>query len=196
MLSSAMRITTERLALRDFEAEDWQAVLAYQRDPRYLRYYPLEDRSEEEVRDFIAMFLRQQAEVPRRKFQLAVTLRENGRLIGNCGVRLEEPGASSGDMGYELDPRYWGHGYATEAAGAMLDFAFSELGIERVEAWCIAENLASARVLEKLGMRLKERERDKEHFKGRSWDALRYALEASDWQERAKRRTKLPAEGG
>ena len=56
-LPAAMQITTDRLLLRDFLATDWAETLAYQRDPRYLRFYPWTDRAEAEVKDFIQGFI-------------------------------------------------------------------------------------------------------------------------------------------
>ena len=99
-----MQLTTERLTLRDFVADDWRAVLAYQSDPRYLKYYKWAHRTPGAVQEFVGWFLDQQKAQPRIKFQLAVTLKETGQLIGNCGVRMDEPGAHQADVGYELDP--------------------------------------------------------------------------------------------
>ncbi len=178
-----MIITTERLVLREFVEEDWPPVLAYQRNPLYLRYYEwTEDRTAEQARDFIRMFLVQQQQVPRIKFQLAITLRSTGQLIGNCGVRLAQVGAHQADIGYELDPLYWGQGYASEAARAMLDFGFTQLKVHKIWSWCIADNTASAHVLEKLGMQLEGRLRANEYFKGRWWDTLMYGLLDREWQ--------------
>ncbi len=177
-----MHITTDRLTLREFVAGDWAALLAYQRDPRYLRFYPWTDRSKDEVRAFVQMFLDQQAEEPRRKFQFAITLPEDGRLIGTCGIRRKTDNDSEGDIGYELAPEFWGHGYATEAAGAMVEYGFRELGLHRISSWCIADNVASARVLEKVGMRQEGRLRENEYFKGRWWDTLVYAILDYEWQ--------------
>lgn len=177
-----MQLATERLILRDFVADDWRAVLAYQRDARYLRYYAWTARSEDDVRAFVQMSLGHQAEEPRRKFQLAITLRDRGELIGNCGVRRKAANEWEADIGYELNPEYWGRGYATEAARATVEFGFRELGVHRISAWCIADNAASAHVLEKCGLRLEGRLRENEYFKGRWWDTLLYALLAPEWQ--------------
>lgn len=184
-----MEVVTQHLTLREFVPEDWPAVLAYQSDARYLRFNPWSTRTPEEVRAFVAMFVAQQQEAPRSKFQLAVTLTDSHELIGNCGVRLSagalgEEGALEADMGYELAPRFWGHGYATEAAQAMAAFAFDSLNVHRLSAWCVAENTASVRVLEKLGMKLGGRLRDKEYFKGRGWDTLVYAVLEHEWRIR------------
>jgi RimJ/RimL family protein N-acetyltransferase len=127
------------------------------------------------------MFLDHQKQKPRIKFQFAVTLKPTGQLIGNCGVRRNTPETHEGDIGYELDPRFWGKGYATEAGRAVLDFGFSQLRLHRISAWCIAENSGSARVLEKLGMRQEGRLREHDYFKDRWWDILVYAILYDEW---------------
>lgn len=119
-----MQLETDRLILREFVPGDWEAVLAYQSDPRYLRYYAWTGRTAQEARDFVRIFLDLQAARPRHKFQLAVTLKGDDRAIGNCGIRLAAPGARVADIGYEFAPDQWGHGYATEAARAILAFGF------------------------------------------------------------------------
>jgi RimJ/RimL family protein N-acetyltransferase len=89
--------------------------------------------------------------------------------------------ATEGDIGYELAPQHWGHGYATEAARAILRFGFTQLRVHRIWSYCVAENTGSAHVLEKLGMRLEGRLREKEFYKGCWWDTLMYALLEQEW---------------
>ena len=175
-------ITTDRLLLREFVVDDWPAVLAYQQNPRYLRLYPWTERTEAEARDFVRMFVDQQAESPRRKFQLAVSLPDSGLLIGNCGIRRKPENDWEADIGYELAPDYWGRGYATEAARAIVSFGFRELGLHRISSWCIADNAASARVLERVGLKLEGQLRQNEYFKGRWWDTLRYGMPVGEWR--------------
>jgi len=176
-----MELHTSRLILREFVTADWPAVLAYQRDPRYLQYYEWTERMPEDAQRFVQMFLDQQQEQPRRKFQLAVVLKASGQLIGNCGIRTAAFDARETDIGYELSPDQWRHGYATEAARAIVKFGFTELNVHRIWAWCIADNAASARVLEKIGLKLEGRLREKEYFKGRWWDTLVYGILENDW---------------
>jgi len=183
-----MQLETERLILRDFLADDWLRVLEYQSDPLYLRYYEWTERTPESVQEFIGWFLDNQKQEPRIKFQLAVTLKSNNLLIGNCGVRMDKAGAVQADIGYELDPKHWNHGYATEAASAMVDFGFSHFGVHRIWSWCIAGNVGSAHVLEKLGMRLEGHLRENEFYKGRWWDTLIYAILADEWTAHKKAR--------
>lgn len=167
--------------MRETETDDWPVVLAYQRDARYLRYYASTERSEPQVRDFVQMNVDLRYEQPRRKFQLAITLPPDGTLIGNCGVRRKQDNEWEADIGYELNPEYWGRGYATEAARAVVAFGFDELGLHRVSAWCIADNRASAHVLEKVGMLQEGRLRQNEHFKGRRRDTLLYRMLTDEW---------------
>lgn len=187
-----MQLTTDRLILREFVEDDWSAVLAYQRDLRYTHWI---DRSPQEVKQFVQMFISQQFAQPRTKFQFAVVLKDNQRLIGNCGIRLAVPrlhwslaarmsesvDACEADIGYELAPDYWGRGYATEAARAIVAFGFTELHLHRISAWCIADNTGSVHVLEKVGLWLEGRLRENEYFKDRWWDTLLYAVLENDW---------------
>ena len=186
--STAMRIVTDRLILREFVPDDWPAVLAYQRDPRYLQFYPWTDRTEAEARDFVQMFLDQQAERPRRKFQFTITFPDDGQVIGNCGIRRKPESDWEADIGYELAPEYWGRGYATEAALAIINFGFRELKLHRISSWCIADNAASVRVLERVGLRVEGRLRENEYFKGRWWDTLLYGLLEGEWSSSSTNR--------
>jgi [ribosomal protein S5]-alanine N-acetyltransferase len=98
--------------------------------------------------------------------------RASGSLVGDCGMQLLEGGPDV-ELGFHLRTSVWGRGYATEAARACLDAAFTDLGLDRVIAIVAPGNAASVRVLEKVGMRpAGERE-----ALGRTWDlftAVRY----------------------
>lgn len=177
-----MKIETERLILRDFMEDDWRRVLEYQSAPLYLRYNKWTERTPEAVQEFVGWFLEQQAENPRIKFQLAVVLKANNLLIGNCGVRMDHVDDVEANIGYEYDPEYWNYGYATEAAHAMVDFGFRHFGVHRIWADLVADNIGSAHVLEKLGMQREGHLRDKAYFKGRWWDELIYAILADEWE--------------
>ena len=170
-------IRTERLALREYTSDDWATVLEYQSDPRYLRFYARTERDQVAVRYFVGRCVATQAGAPRDVFQLAITLpMDNGRLIGSCGVRVNDRARREGNIGYELNPRYWGNGYATEAARAMLSYGFEQLNLHRIWAQCNADNTASAHVLEKIGMRREAHFREHDYFKGRWWSSFIYAM--------------------
>jgi len=171
-----MRIETDRLILREFREEDWPEMLAYWENPLYQRYNPdLPDR-EGFVRELVAMFVASQAEDPRRTWQLAIMNTADGRMIGNCGIRVNDAELGEANIGYELNPRDWANGYATEAAAAIVRFGFDELRLHRIWAECVADNIGSTRVLEKLGMRREAHVREHKHYKHRWWDTLIYAI--------------------
>jgi ribosomal-protein-alanine N-acetyltransferase len=180
-----MHLETRRLLLREFTASDWPAVLAYQDDPLYLRYYHWTERTAADVKAFVQMFIDNQQEQPRKKFQLAVILKSDGQLIGSCGIRINDPALREANIGYELASRQWGNGYATEAAAEILRFGFSDLNMHRIWAWTIADNVGSARVLEKLGMRLEAEEREKEWIKKHWRDRLTFAILDHEWRAKA-----------
>ncbi|BDI15364.1 putative N-acetyltransferase YnaD [Nostoc cf. commune SO-36] len=177
-----MILETNRLLMRDFIETDWQAVFAYQSDPLYLRYSYWTHRTQKDVCKFIQIFIDQQKEQPRTKFQLAIILKEENRLIGTCGIRVNDSEMQEADIGYELNSQYWGQGYATEAAQAILKFGFEELGMHRIWSWCVAENLASVRVLEKIGMRREDHLPEKELIKSRWYDNFLYAILEREWK--------------
>jgi [ribosomal protein S5]-alanine N-acetyltransferase len=177
-----MKLHTSRLILREFRSDDWPAVLAYQKDPRYLRYYAWTGRTAAEVQRFVQMFIDQQYEEPRTRYQMALCLRESGDLIGNCGIRRSAAWSHDAEIGYELAPDQWGKGYATEAVGEILRFGFEDLGLHRIAAWTVAGNAASARVLEKAGFSLEGRLRDRESFKGQYWDVLMFGILSAEWR--------------
>ncbi len=146
-----MEKLTERLCLREFTAQDVDAIAEFRQDPKYLEFYYRPAYSREECERFVDMCIGWSQERPRCKFQLAITYRSSGALLGDCGVRTDNTGSRRGDIGYELSPIHWGHGYATEAVRGMLDLGFEDLGLDEIEAGCVAANRRSVRLLSRLG---------------------------------------------
>ena len=85
------------------------------------------------------------------------------------------------EIGYTLHPDYWGRGYVPEAARALIDIAFRELGLHKIELTCFGYNVQSQRVAEKLGFTLEARIRDRKDAQGNRCDDLRYGLLRSEW---------------
>ena len=119
---------------------------------------------------------------------LAVELRATGELIGDVMLMVDAE-HRQGEIGFILHPDHQGHGYATEAARAMLAIAFDDYGLHRVCGRLESRNVASARVLEKLGMRLEAHLIENEWVKGEWQSESIYAmLAASGRPARAARR--------
>lgn len=176
-----MLLETARLRLREVATEDWRAVLAYQDDPRYLCYYPWTERAAADVRQFVQDLVALNHEQPRRNFHFAIVLRGEDRLLGLANLRRKTADARQADIGYELAPPDWRCGYATEAVRELVRFGFQDLRLHRIWATCNAENVASSRVLEKVGMQLEGRLRESDWFKGRWWDTLIYGILEREW---------------
>jgi RimJ/RimL family protein N-acetyltransferase len=152
--AAAVELITERLLLRDFTPDDRAALLAYQGDPRYLEFYGPDEGGPESTVELLAMFLAWQAEEPRQNYQLAIVERAaSPALIGCCGVRQKGFEAGVAEFGLELASQCWGRGLASEAARAMLAFAFQDLGAREVLAVTVTQNHRVARLLERLGFR-------------------------------------------
>jgi ribosomal-protein-alanine N-acetyltransferase len=175
-------LLTERLLLRDFVEADWRAVHLYGSDPDVVRFMPWGPNSEEDTKAFVARALSAQADSPRTKHELAVVLREEGRLIGGCGIRVSGPADRRADMGYCLHSGFWGKGYATEVAEALLAFGFDRLALHRIIATCDVGNAASARVLEKVGMRREAYFREDSWIRGVWRDSYLYAVLEDEWR--------------
>ena len=176
-----MILPTPRLILRDFEAEDWRRVFEYQSQPQHARFNSWNQRSAKDVQAFVNRFIDWQNEIPRTRYQLAIIHRADEKLIGNCGIRSVSLFGDA-ELGFELDTLYWQQGYATEAANAMLEYAFSQLRLPRVRAQCVSENAASARVLRRLGMNFEKTERNALWMKDKWWDTDHFTLSGEDWQ--------------
>jgi RimJ/RimL family protein N-acetyltransferase len=143
-------LDTERLRLRPFGQADAGALFALHSDAHVLRYWDSPPwRDPARAQPFIEK-CRQMADGG-TGVRLAVDRRDEGTFIGWCSFTRWDPGFRSGALGYIFTSASWGHGYATEAAGALLDWAFDTLDLNRVQAETDTRNTASARVLEKLG---------------------------------------------
>jgi len=157
-------LETERLLLRAPVADDAAALAPMYADPEVMRYVgdgrPL-TRAETE-RSVKRMIQRWEAD----GFGLFTTVRkEDGAVIGRVGLLIwnadtwepttraeSENGRTEVEVGYTLGRDYWGQGYATEAAGAVRDYALRELGADRLIALIIHGNTASENVAQKLGL--------------------------------------------
>ena len=143
-------LQTQRLALREFELEDVDALAAVLSDPETMRYYPMSfDRA-----DCIDWILRNRTRYANDGYGLwAMILKSTGDLIGDCGlVRQSVDGVDEIEIGYHVRRDLWGQGYGTEAAQACRDYGFAKLNVHRLISLIRPENLASRRVAEKNGM--------------------------------------------
>ena len=143
-------LETERLLFRDHEAQDLEAYCAIESDPLYRAPQPVHPRAELE-RSFRNVWL-----VPRALSLRATIFKADDRYIGRCGLypfRNESGAIIDGEavLAFYLAREYWGRGLATEAGQAFVRHGLEMLGLRRIHAGMNANNLASIRVIEKLG---------------------------------------------
>lgn len=183
MFAPDFPIETERLLLRRYEPGDFDALLAIQSRADVNRWLYSEPRGAEEVR---AILERKLGETALRDegdtLAVAAELRATGAMIGGCMLHWTSREHRVGEIGFIFHPDHHGHGYATEAARPLLEFGFATVGLHRIVGRLEARNVASARVLEKLGMRREALLIENEFVKGEWQSELDYAILAREWR--------------
>ena len=171
-------LTTVRLLLRPFRPGDVDDALLYRNDEEFARFLP----------HIPLPFLRRDAEAfvalnmtePWQRFPTFAVVFQ-GRVIGTVNLEID-PETLSAMIGYALGRQWWGHGFASEAALAVISWGFEVLGLVRIWASTDARHVRSQRVLEKLGMR-REAIRVGDHVgrDGMLADEVVYGISRSDW---------------
>ena len=175
VLKDLPTLETERLILRKMVLNDAEAVFAYASNSEVSRYTLWEThRCIEDSRAFL--------EFATQKYEnggepdWGIVYRGNGCLVGACGLVNWEAEHARAEVGFVLSREYWGRGLMSEAVRAILRFGFERMNLNRIEARCIAENAASARVMEKAGMVYEGMLRQREYIKGAYRDIRLYAI--------------------
>lgn len=174
-------LETERLLLRDFHAADEAAIYAYASDTQVSRFMDWGPSDISIVRSNLHRRLEDQQRWPRETLEVAVELRSDSYLIGIIRITVLDHANRTADFGYTFNRRFWGNGYATESTRALLQLAFSKLGLHRMWATCDTRNIASSRVMEKLGMRREALFKKDVMQKGEWRDSYLYAVLAEEW---------------
>jgi [ribosomal protein S5]-alanine N-acetyltransferase len=152
-------IETKRLILREFLHYDAETLFEMDKNPevhKYLWNKPLTDI--EEVHDYIKLVRQQYLDNNIGRF--VVVLKETKEVIGWAGIKFNTQMVNNKinfyDIGYRLNEKFWGEGYASEASFAWLDYGFNVMKIKLMEAAAHTKNIASNRVLQKIGMKMTE----------------------------------------
>ncbi|MFC7788182.1 GNAT family N-acetyltransferase [Microbacterium sp. MAHUQ-60] len=188
----AWPLRTARLEIRPCTVDDLDALWEFRRLPevnRWLGRAPsTREAFHETYRDPTRLAM---------TFVIALTDADHGAqtIIGDLMIKLEDAWAQAevldraqgteAELGWVLAPGHTGHGYATEAVGAVIDLCFGTLGLRRVHAGCFAANEPSWRLMERLGMRREESSRRTALHRSGEWmDGLNYGLLAEEWPGR------------
>jgi RimJ/RimL family protein N-acetyltransferase len=176
-------IRTQRLILRPFAPSDLEDLHAFQSLPEVARYLYWAPRDREQVRQALVGMVRGAALISEGDvLALAVVLPPGRTVIGDVILKWSSAEHRQGEIGYVFHPRYGGRGFATEAATAVLRLGFDGLGLHRIIGRIDVRNSASARVLERLGMRREAHFIQNEIVKGEWTDEMVYALTEQEWR--------------
>jgi RimJ/RimL family protein N-acetyltransferase len=173
-----VRLEGRRIHLREVGPDDSAAAWRWASDPEFFRHMAVAPvASEADERELLAQVQVLAAERPRQHYHLGIVWTKTDDLIGLTRLSISEPAHRAGDIGYGLRRDRWGEGIATEAATLVVDFGFSVLGLHRIFAYHHPENLASGRVLTKIGMRREGQLRENVLCHDGSWrDSVVYAV--------------------
>lgn len=169
-------IETPRLRLRYFTLEDLDDLFHLYSDPEVMRY--LSPRTREQTQTSLSKHIKQWQQ---HNFGMwAVIYKESGHMIGRCGLSFLE-NTPEVELGYLFDKHYWNKGIATEASVATLKYGFCKAKLERIVAIANPENIASVRVIQKVGMKYQKNA----YYYGQ--DVVKYIIFRSEWQSTTAR---------
>lgn len=178
-------LSTERLRLRPVTQDDLDPIYSYLSRPDVCRFLLHEPRTREQVAEWLDRSTRQGAlGVDGDGARLAVIRRDDDRLLGDVSLVIKSAAMAEAEIGWIFHPDHGGRGYATEAARALLDFAFGPLNAHRVIAELHPDNDASVRLCRRLGLR------HEAHHVGNYWipdrsqweDTGVFAILRREWQ--------------
>ncbi|WP_239075309.1 GNAT family N-acetyltransferase [Planosporangium flavigriseum] len=165
--------------LREFRRDDVDAAFAIVGDEDVTRWLSFDVHDQAATQAMIDGVVERAQAVPRTEYYLVVTL-PGDELIGFARLGLD--GVQAAKLGYAIRHDQWGHGYATDAARALVDFGFRQLGLHRISAAIGPDNEASIAVVKRLGMQYEGRIRDHVFTNGSWRDSLLYSVLAAEWE--------------
>jgi RimJ/RimL family protein N-acetyltransferase len=185
VLQPTYPVKTARLILRPFKKDDLTALHSFQSRPDVTRYLPWEPRTRAESAKALAEKIENtDLTEPGQKLSLAVELVETGELIGELTLLWTSAEDGCAEIKVVFHPKHHGKGYAAEATAELLRLGFEDLELHRIMGRCDARNIASASLLEGLGLRREAHRRKGGLVKGVWTDELVYAMLAVEWRRR------------
>lgn len=181
VFTSLPTLETERLFLRPLTLGDEDDVFAYASDPEVARLVSWETHPDRNAsRAFLEWVLNRY--LSGREAPWAMATRVTGRVIGTCGfVHWDVPNGFA-EIGYAMARKHWGKGIMTEAVRRVIDFGFQSMDLARIEAVCLMDNTASARVMEKVGMQFEGILRERLRHQGTPHDIKMYSILRHEWE--------------
>jgi RimJ/RimL family protein N-acetyltransferase len=184
VLQPTYPVRTPRLILRPFTRNDITAFHAMYSHPDVVRFLYWEPQNRADSLELLTKKAEHTALIePGHTLSLAIELVETGEVIGDLSLGWTSAEHDNGEINIVLHPKHHGKGYAAEAAVEVLRMGFDELKLHRIFGRCDARNIASASLMEGLGMLREAHLRENERVKGEWTDELVYAMLATEWQK-------------
>ena len=166
IFSKIPTLETERLILRAVKRCDVEDVYEYSSNPKTCQYLLWDvHKNPRYTQEFIENVISKYKSGEYNDW--AIIYKENNKMIGTCGFTRIDVTNSVVEIGYVINPKYWGLGIATEVANRIVEFAFDNLQVNRVEAKFLFGNNASLAVMKKIGMKFEGYQREAMYVKGR-----------------------------
>lgn len=167
-------LETERLVLRQLKMKDAQAMYNYASNDDVTKHVLWNTHTSlEQTKQFLQYMI---DKYEQENYAWAVTLKDSDEFIGTIDYVMFNKEERIGEIGYALSHLYWGKGYMSEAAQALIHYGFAELNLERIQARCFAENIGSERVMQKIGMVYEGTMRKAKFSKGAYYDLKMYSI--------------------
>ncbi|MEV6383088.1 GNAT family protein [Streptomyces sp. NPDC051773] len=174
-----IRIVGDHVVLREFTRDDAADVLVIIGDDKVTTWLSFDSRDRDQAVAMIEGTLERAQQEPRTEFYLGVTKRDDDHVIGFARIGLS--GVQAGKLGYAIAAKEWGRGYATDAARALVTYAFKEIGLHRITAAIGPDNAASIAVVQQLGFAREGVLRDHVFTNGAWRDSVLFSVLAHEW---------------
>ncbi|UOQ84908.1 GNAT family N-acetyltransferase [Gracilibacillus salinarum] len=178
-------LETNRLRLRKVKRTDIEAIYHYASQDKVSRYVTWNSHESLHETTAFVQFILEQYE----KGNIApwgIEYKATGEFIGTVDFVTWDPAQFTAEIGYVITPEYWGKGIVTEAVRELVRFGFSAMKLERIQARCLEENIASARVMEKSGMTCEGNLRHAIYKNGKHSNLKIYSILREEWNQSQK----------
>lgn len=182
-----MHLETQRLLIREIQSTDWKAIHTYTQLPEVTKHTPWGPNTAADTHAYVKEVIAQQQQSSRQDYEFAICLQHEGTLIGGIGIHVHQTNA---EIGYVLNPDHQGKGYVTEAAQAILTYGFEILDVHRIYATCRPANIASEKVMQKIGMTREGMMREHWYYKGEFHDSYLYSILAKEYRKHSNESNK------
>lgn len=175
-------LQTQRLILREVQLDDWRDAQLLDADPLVVRYQSNDVLGPEGTQEYLQRSIDAAAETPRKVYDLVITRKDENRYLGRVGLDIVRPEHREATVWFNLRRDLWGQGIASEATACLIDFGFRTLKLHRIFGDCDPRNIASAKLMEKVGLKREAHLRENWWLKGEWCDSYIYAVLEHEWR--------------